>query len=345
MGRLFRIQRLVVALGLALLAGCGDDGDGSAGERDLTMAQLNVLHGITGACATLDNCRLADRAELLFQWIAERGCPDVVTLQEVWREWLPLLEAHALTACPFPYEVALGSQRLGVDDEAVLSRYPVLLVERQALFPGFRKVLHVRVDHPLGALDVYTTHLASGSDGGPLPCDAGSPPCPAHCTERGAQVRRDCQALEMMDFIDATRMGPAPALIGGDFNSPPGGFVHRLFTERGWRDVYLAARNAECDPTSGTGCTSGRDDASLAELESPASGETQRIDFIFLVPAGEGFPCRVGLDPAADRDGDGTATRLFAELPNPFAASCGPAPQPICWPSDHTGVEMDLNCR
>jgi endonuclease/exonuclease/phosphatase family metal-dependent hydrolase len=337
------VRRLAAAL-LALLGGCGD-GSGPARQPDLTVAQLNVLHGITGACATLANCRIADRADLLFQWIAERGCPDVVTLQEVWREWLPLLEARAQTACPFVYELALGSERLGVDEEAVLSRYPVLLIERQALFPGFRKVLHVRIDHPLGGLDVYTTHLASGSDGGPLPCDAGSPACPAHCTERGARIRRDCQALEMVDYIEATRMGAAPAVISGDLNSAPGSFAYRAFTERDWRDVYLAAGNAECDPSSGSGCTSGREDGSLVGLEAPASGQTDRIDFIFLAPPGDGFPCHLALDPASDRDGDGTATRRFAELPNPFAASCGPAPLPICWPSDHTGVEMDLNCR
>lgn len=348
MGSPYRIRAvarsLVAAAVLSLFGGCGD-GAGSTGRRDLTVAQLNVLHGITGACRELGNCRIADRADLLFQWVARRGCPDVVTLQEVWQEWVPLLEAGAASACPFAYEVALGSERLGVDEEAVLSRYPVLLIERRALFPGFRKVLHVRVDHPLGALDVYTTHLASGADGGPLSCAVGSPPCPGRCVDRGAQIRRDCQAIEMVEFIDATRAGDAPAVISGDFNSLPGSFVYRLFTERGWRDVYLAAGNAECDAGSGNGCTAGRDDGSLVDLESPASGQTERIDFIFLVPPGGGFPCRGVLDPAADRDADGTATRLFAELANPFAASCGPEPQPPCWPSDHSGVEMDLNCR
>jgi len=43
-------------------------------------------------------------------------------------------------------------------------------------------------------------------------------------------------------------------------------------------------------------------------------------------------------------DGDATATRIFADDPNPFAPACGPLPDPICWPSDHEGAELDLNC-
>jgi len=38
------------------------------------------------------------------------------------------------------------------------------------------------------------------------------------------------------------------------------------------------------------------------------------------------------------------ATRIFADDPNPFAPTCGPAPDAICWPSDHEGAQVDLNC-
>jgi hypothetical protein len=118
--------------------------------------------------------------------------------------------------------------------------------------------------------------------------------------------------------------------------------VYETFTGRDWIDAYLTAGNPECDPATGVGCTSGRQDESLVDLESPASNEVERIDFIFLVPPRRGFPCRMRLDPAADRDGDGAATRLFPTGPAP---GCGPAPAPICWPSDHMGVELDLACR
>jgi hypothetical protein len=54
--------------------------------------------------------------------------------------------------------------------------------------------------------------------------------------------------------------------------------------------------------------------------------------------------CTATLDGAADADGDGTATRIFADDPNPFDGACGPQPAPVCWPSDHEGAELDLAC-
>jgi hypothetical protein len=96
-------------------------------------------------------------------------------------------------------------------------------------------------------------------------------------------------------------------------------------------------------PATGAGCTSGRDDSSLGQMESPALNENERIDYAFLVPA-VAPTCFVTLDSPTDGDGDGTATRLFADLPNPADPSCGPAPAEICWPSDHIGTEVDVAC-
>lgn len=344
-----KVLRSLTLAGVLGLAACGSDDcrapATATGEPDVTAAQLNFLHGLTGTgCQQTANCRLADRADLLFEWIAASGCPDVVTLQEVWRESFPLITARLGRGCPFTYVGAVASEPVGVDDEMVLSRYPVLLVEKQPLVPGFRKVMHARIDHPIGPLDVYTTHLGSSSDGGPLSCALPRSPCPATCVARGGQILRDCQALQMIDFIEATHDVDAPALVTGDFNTEPGSFAYRQFSERGWIDAYLAAGNPECDPATGVGCTSGRADQELSQLESPASNEFERIDFIFVVPPRNAFPCAARIDPAADRDGDGHATRTFTDEPHPFAPSCGPAPLPICWPSDHEGVELDLNC-
>ncbi len=328
---------------LFLLAACGDSGSNSEAQRDVTVAQLNILHGTSGLCNQTANCRLTDRIDLLYRWIERAGCPDVVTLQEVWTGALSPLRDGAGSTCPFTYNVQVAVERLGPDEAAVLSRYPILSIESQPLFPGFRKVVHAVIDHPLGPLDVYTTHLASGSDGATVPC-TGAAPCPAVCLDAGAQTRRDCQAVQMAAYIEATRGGDGPVIVSGDFNSDPESFVYHQFVDRGWVDVYLAAGNPECDPASGRGCTSGRQDEDLSALESPASNEVERIDFIFVVPPRNGFDCRARIDSPKDADGDGTATRLFADTPNPFARSCGPAPLPICWPSDHEGVQLDLNC-
>ena len=69
-------------------------------------------------------------------------------------------------------------------------------------------------------------------------------------------------------------------------------------------------------------------------------------DYLFIQFPGDDSPaCRYELDSHRDDDGDGLATRIFADDPNPFAATCGPLPNPICWPSDHEGTQADFNCR
>ena len=80
-------------------------------------------------------------------------------------------------------------------------------------------------------------------------------------------------------------------------------------------------------------------------MESPPSGESRRIDYLFLQIPGDGSSsCDYELDSHRDDDGDGLATRIFADDPNPFADTCGPLPDAICWPSDHEGSQADINC-
>jgi len=311
-------------------------------KADVTAANLNFLHGATGAgCAATANCRLADRADLLFQWIAASGCPDVVALQEVWDRSEPLLRARAAVACPFPYEVAYLRAN-PVDNELVLSRFPVARLELRRLFRGFRTALFARIDHPIGPLDVFVTHLASGSDGAADPCSAG---CPAECITAGAATVRECQAVQFARFVADRHTDPTPALAMGDWNAQPGSFEYRQFADRDWIDVYLAAGNPECDAQTATGCTSGRADEDLSDLEAPEIRETERIDYIFLVPPRSSSACRAHVDAAGDADNDGVETGIFAAEPNPFAPRCGREPDPICWPSDHRGVRLDLNCQ
>ncbi len=304
-------------------------------EHDLTVADLNVLHGLFCPAGTA-SCRAADRFALLFAWLAAAGCPDLVTLQEMWVTNVPLLTA----ALPGPCGYQLIYQTTnGVDDPSVLTRHPVVSSAVTNLYKGFRNMMHVRVDHPLGPIDVFTTHLASSSDGAQLPC-AGD--CPSECVAAGATTVRECQGVQIGALAAAAHDVSAPAIVAGDFNEPPGSFVYTALTGRGWVDTYLAAGNPECDGgVTGVGCTSGRVDDDLSQLESAASNENERIDYVFLIPPPTGT-CAV--EPAGDPDGDGTATRIFAAVPNPFAPSCGPAPAPICWPSDHEGAELDLEC-
>src|SRR5262249_38596701 len=45
-------------------------------KADVTLADLNVLHGVFCPAGT-DSCRRTDRIALLYEWVARRGCPDV----------------------------------------------------------------------------------------------------------------------------------------------------------------------------------------------------------------------------------------------------------------------------
>lgn len=332
-----RTTLVVIALLGLLLNGCSDAS--APAKSSVTVADLNFLHGLFCAPDT-DRCRLPDRVDLLFDFIVGRGCPDVVTLQEIWPPSVELIETKLASACPFAYELVLGERRTDVDDEAVLSRYPVVHVEQRTLFPRFRRVLLTRIDHPSGPLDLYSTHLGSSADGGPQPCGVD---CPAECVAAGVVTIRDCQAVQMASFIEQTHDPALLGLVAGDFNEEPGSFVYEQFVGRGWSDVYLAAGNPECDPQTGVGCTSGRADEALAGLESPALGVRERIDFIFLIAPTSPDACAARIVPPG-ADGPGSGTRLFADEPNPFAASCGPLPEPICWPSDHVGVQLALSC-
>lgn len=309
-------------------------------DTDLTVANLNLLHGL--GCPD-DFCRLEDRVDLFYQWVAASGCPDLVTVQEVIDvpavSTLPFLQAQNETVCPFAYEI-LYPRSNAIDGELLLTRYRVLDSAVRTLYGGFRHVLFARLDHPLGPVDVFTTHLASGSDGGTAPC---GDTCPPECLGTGAVTVRDCQGVQMALFVQEQHDVDAPGVITGDFNDEPGSFVYGQFVGRGWTDTYLEAGNPECEPSTGVGCTSGRDSSTVAQIESTAANVDERIDYAFLIAPGPGSSCTAALDPASDDDGDGTATRIFADRPNPFA-SCGAVPEAVCWPSDHEGTEMDLNC-
>lgn len=338
---------------LCLVAAClAAAASRAAADDDLTLVNLNILHGF--GCNP-DQCRLADRIDLLFAWIEDAQCPDVVTLQEVidvsfQQSARALIEARIPTACAGQYAGnAVYSGVAGLDEEMVLSRYAVLQSEvrelHSKLAPDFtRHALWVRIDHPAGPLDVVTTHLSSGSDGATGPCDADANndgvvdhPCPAECNAAGAATVRECQAVQLVAFVEEKHDVGTPAVVTGDLNAPPGSFEVSRLTGAGYTDTYAAAGNPECVPATGVGCTSGRA-SSLLELESTAANVDSRIDYAFLVP---GATCATSLDPPGDADADGIATRIFADAPNPFAA-CGAAPSPICWPSDHEGNELDV---
>jgi len=356
-------------------------------DRDITVANLNILHGF--ACDPPvpddgDQCRVKDRIALLVEHLIAVGCPDIVTLQEnvtapfvgltppvvvgplkntvaLIRKYLPVFEQ----ACGFRYHVVFDPEGAtdfpaevgrGIDEELILTRYPVLHAEVFPLYSPlapffFRHVLFARIAHEVEPVDVFTTHLAADADFGAelcgvnvLPPPVSSPLCPDACEE--SDTVRECQAKQMARFIELQHDIPGTGFITGDFNAEPQSPVYDQFVSRGWLDSHLAAQHGECDPTTGRHCTAGREDENLSDLEDPALNQQQRIDFIFVIePDEHGSRCTGDIDPSNDTDRDGFITGLFAAEPNPFAPACGPAPLPICWASDHSGTQLDLNCK
>jgi hypothetical protein len=151
-------------------------------RKTIEVVNLNILNGI--ACDPLvpddgDQCRVRARITLLMQHIAAAGCPDLVTLQEnvtskfVQRTAMgelvgPLTNTVALiearlpvlaAACGFTYQVVFDSAARrppelgrGIDEELILTRYPVLASEVLPLYSPlapffFRHVLYARIDH------------------------------------------------------------------------------------------------------------------------------------------------------------------------------------------------------
>ena len=331
---------------IAALAACGqsdpvleetDPSDPPPMVRpDLTVANLNVLHGLL--CD--DRCRLADRMQLLFQWLEGSGCPDIVTLQEISEPVVEQISAlMAGSICDYQSAQAGLS---GVDDAMILSRHPIASSDGMLLHLGFaRHLFRARIDHAFGSIDIVTTHLASGADGASDDCGA---ECPQACLDAGAATVRQCQAVQVGDYADA--LDGAVVVVSGDFNAEPHEFEYDNLMMRGWIDTHVAAALPECDAATGVGCTSGRR-SELIDLEAATPNLDERIDYIFqLAGAQLATPsCTLTLD-TEDSDGDGAVTGPFASVvPNPFSTSCGAAPDPVCWPSDHGGQLLDLNCH
>lgn len=339
------IRAVILAGLLLLLAACSDSSDSPGVDQaadipDVTVASLNLLHGLSCPPETAD-CRLADRQDLLFDWLESIGCPDVVLLQEVTGpRVIAALTERAATRCDAVYQVLAPPSVLG--QNYTLTRYPVLQANEDRLMGPIRLLWHTQIDHPTGIVDVFNTHLAAGVD--LQPCDDA---CPAECRAAGAVNSRECQALQAASLVQQRAAPDSLRIFAGDFNADPQSFVYRhLVDENGWGDAYLMAGNPECDPTTGIGCTSGRQDEDLSDMESPENGVSRRIDFLFVkMPASGGASCHYELDSHRDEDGDSVATRIFADDPNPFAQNCGPLPEAICWPSDHEGMQADINCR
>lgn len=296
---------------------------------DVRIVNLNLLHGAFCPPET-NGCQAADRVELLARQLEDAACPDVVGLQEINATLAELLNERRTALCKGDYDVVFGGRDKGLDTERILTRLPVLGTDVIKLKGNFRTASRAVLRSPVGPLVVVVTH----QDGDPetastTTCPSCRPPC------RQDLSVFQCQTTAAAHLADEAGGKKAIRVLMGDFNVPPGSARYQSLLDAGWVDSHLAAGNVECDPETGTSCTSGRDDKSIEALKDPQAREFERIDFIFVKSPKR---CTVTFDSPNDDDGDFLGTGLFKATP----AVDGPGG--LVWASDHTAVSADLTC-
>ncbi len=315
-----------------VLTGCDSTSDsssagaGASGEStraSATVVAENLLHGL--ACAPdVDRCNLGNRVRLFARQLQEAGCPQVVSVEESDPVMDRILKAEvhapvagANTLCGGRYTI-VGLGDPSSDREVVLTTLPVLGHERVSLAGPLRDALWVRLKAALGPLDVVATHLASGSDD--RPCDASTcrPPC------RVADSLKTCQGREAAALLDHRRTPESVGILMGDLNAKPGDATTSALASLHYIDTFVAAGNPPCDATTGTGCTSGREDSNLSDLTNPSARQAERIDYVFLATKRQ---CRV----------DKTSGLFRAEPESPPLDG-------LVFASDHTGVQAKITC-
>jgi hypothetical protein len=322
---------VLIALAVPAVSAGARTAGGDAPKNDLRIVTMNILHGI--ACPNApDDCQGDDRMALLGQQLEAAECPPVVALEEIaQRTYDRVVAAPWVKECKYKI---VWHDMPSVDRELVLTTLPVKSQRLTVLAGEFRTAYRVELRSKLGPLVMVVTHQQGDPDPGADPrlCtpEACPPPCPQNVTEQ------TCQTIQAMALASEGGGRRAIRVLTGDFNVPVTAERYRLIVDDGWIDSHLAARNPECDPATGSNCTSGRDDMTTNDLKNPASLTTERIDFLFVKTPRD---CKIRFDSPRDRDRDGLGTGLFAHEP------VANGPGGLVYLSDHTGTAADLSCR
>ena len=329
---LVAVAALVTAISAAA-AGAGDTKaapTAGAPQGDLRIVTMNILHGIVCPNAP-DDCQGDDRMALLGQQLQAAKCPPVVALEEVaQRTYDRVVVAPWVKDCKYKI---VWHDMPSVDRELVLTTLPVKSQKLTILAGDFRSAYRVELRSKLGPLVLVVTHQDGDSQPGADPRLCTPEVCPPPCPQDVSQ--QTCQTIQAAALASEGGGRNAIRVLTGDFNVNSTSDRYLRIVDDGWIDSHLAAGNQECEPATGTNCTSGREDMSTEDLKNPASIETERIDFLFVKTPRS---CKARFDRAGDRDKDKLGTGLFADKP----AANGPGG--LAYLSDHTGTAADLSC-
>lgn len=232
----------------------------------------------------------------------ERVKPDVVAIQEVWRDETTTQAEVLGTALGMEsvYDSRFDIDGVGFGN-AVLSRWPIVGSEthrysNQRDDDAGRLVLRADVAGPDGSLQVFSTHLSWQLDESAL---------------------RQLQVAELAGFVSDSGPCEGPAVVCGDLNAEPDSDEIRMLTGRAKDPVGIAPfTDAWAEAGAGAGVTWNRDNPHAAQGSFP----DRRIDYILVRwPDSE----------------DTTAQVISSQL-------AGNEPIDDVWPSDHFAVVADL---
>ncbi|HEX2737982.1 MAG TPA: hypothetical protein VHP57_07590 [Acidimicrobiia bacterium] len=307
---------VVVAVALAACSSSSSGDKARAKSESVTAVSQNILHGAACAADT-DRCHAPDRVALFTRQLAEANCPQLVGVQEANQGIVDLFRESLPRICNGKYRIVSDADP-SLDREVVFTTLPVLGSQRIRLAGPLRTAFWVRVAAPVGAVEFVTTHLSSGSDD--RPCDRQTCPKPCKANDKVGT----CEARQVVDWIDKVRVPDDVVIFGGDLNAKPNEPIAGVIRDSGAIDTHLAAKNPECNPTTGAECTSGRVDTDMSDLTNGSSRQTERIDYLWLLTK---RTCTIG-----------KPTGLFNATP----ATNGPGG--LAFPSDHTGVTATVVC-
>lgn len=298
-------------------SGSGGDARAAATTQSIRVVNQNLLHG-TACPADSNRCELAGRVALFANQLRANKCPEVVAIEEANPQTVAQLRGQVIGVLPCDYHVVYDDDP-GQDREVILSTLPVLGSERRRLAGPLRTAYWIRVKAKVGPVDVVATHLASSSDD--RPCEAAT--CPAPC--KTSDTLNACQGREAVAFLQEKRGPHSVAILAGDLNAKPDEPTITEITTAGLVDTHLAIGNTECDTATGANCTSGRIDDAMTDMKNARSTQTERIDYVLLMPLTR---CRIA-----------RPTGVFAPKGGPVAEDG------IVFPADHSGVGATVRCR
>ncbi len=331
-GVLVVILAAVAAGAWSPTTGSGTAAAATSGEPSgLRVVNYNILHGIF--CDDGTDCQAPDRVDLFLDQLEAAGCPEVVGLQEINDNLRALFASKLASACDGAYHEEFADMDRN-DSQLLLTTLRSRKASTIALPGPLRTASRVELDSPVGPGRAGRHPPGRRQDLPGLPQRRRPVPVP-EALPRGDHVLR-CARPSWRSS------SPTPAARSGRSGStwatstcPPATPATRPSLDGGCVDSHLAAGNPECDSATGVQCTAGRNDATIAALKDPTARESERIDFIFVKAPKQ---CTPKFDTAADADGDGVGTGLFAATPTVGG------PGGVVWPSDHTAVSMDLTC-